>query len=153
MSRQKQAGTREETRVVDWLRGKGWLDPSPHPQWPRRIENHGGRDMADVLWCPGVVVEVKHRRTSTSNAGLGQPGARELAGWMNELAVEVENSRSTLGWLIVKRSGTTDVSQWWAYIPMDDLAYLLDGDVETAGTEPACMTVAATMLPRMRDCT
>lgn len=135
MSKNGAVGTREETRVVNWLQAHGWGDA-------RRIEKHGSKDNGDVLWTSRVIVEVKHRRTSTSNAGLGQPGTAELAGWMAELEAERKNADADFGWLIVKRSGTTDVGQWWAYIRLRDLVGLSESALVDVGSAPVCMTVA-----------
>lgn len=137
MSRQKQSGTQAETQVVKWLQAHGWADAE-------RLALSGATDKGDVKWVKGVIIEVKHRRTTTSNAGLGQPGHLELAGWMGELEAERKNANADRAWLIVKRSGTTDVGQWWAYTPMHQLAGLwgvaLDVDVAHA---PVCMTVSS----------
>lgn len=139
VSAQKQAGTREETRVVDWLKDHGW------PR-ARRIAPGGTSDKGDIEWTTGVIVEVKHRRTTTSNAGLGQPGHLELEAWMTELDVEILHADARYGWLIVKRSGTTDVGQYWAYIRLGDLAYMLsgaDGLRHSVADAVICMTVDA----------
>lgn len=108
MTKQKAVGTSAETALVNWLHLNGYPEA-------RRIALAGRGDRGDVEICPGVVAEVKSRRPTTSNAGVGQPGKAELLSWMHELAAECENGGYPHGWLIVKRTGTTKVNEWWAY--------------------------------------
>ena len=118
-SRSKQAGTATESAVVKWARAHGF------PQ-ARREVLHGSSDQGDVMLCdtPKVIVEVKHRRTSNGNAAVGQPGEKELDGWLRETHAEMLNSKATYGLLVVKRSRTTDVGQWWCYMRIIDFAAL-----------------------------
>lgn len=121
MSLQKQAGTSAESAVVKYLHDHG------HPE-ARRLVLAGSADQGDVWVTHGVIAEVKHRRTTTSNAGVGQPGKAELAKWMAEAETERINARADIAVLIVKRSGTTNVGDWWAYLPLWAVGDLLDVD-------------------------
>ena len=137
MTIQKQAGTAAETAFVRYALANGFLTA-------RRETLFGSGDRGDVRLAESVIVELKHRRTTTGNAALGQPGAKELAGWMAETERERINAGATYAALVVKRAGTTDVGQWWCYIPMWQLAHLwgFHPDLSNGRSQsPICMTV------------
>lgn len=107
MNKPKAIGTAAETAVVRWLKTSGF------PGADRRTLQ-GSNDRGDILVCPGFIIEVKVRGRASS-AALGQPGPAQLEGWMAELETEMSNAQAKHGFLIVKRKGTTDPGQWWAY--------------------------------------
>lgn len=95
MTASRRKGTDAESRVVAWLRERGWV----HAE---RRALAGARDRGDVAGLVGVVVEVKAERAWT-------PG-----GYLAELAAEVVNDGAEVGVVVVKRRGTTDVGRWYA---------------------------------------
>jgi hypothetical protein len=99
MSKQKQKGTAAETAVVNWLKEQG----RKHVE--RRSLN-GSSDRGDVAGLPGVVIEVKNHK------------AMKLSEWLSELEVEMHNDKADTGVVIHKKSGTTNVGNWYATMPV-----------------------------------
>lgn len=106
MSRSKQKGTAAETAVARWLQDNGW----PHAE--RRTLN-GVRDRGDITGIIGVCWEIKNQRE------------HKLAQWVKELAEEKTNDGADHGILVVKKVGTTNPADWYAVMPLGDLARLL----------------------------
>lgn len=49
----------------------------------------------------------------------------DLAGWLNELDIEVSNAGSTVGAVIHKKRGTADGAEQYATLPLGMLVQLL----------------------------
>ncbi len=113
----KQKGTAAESAVVRHVQVNGF----PHAY---RNALTGSKDHGDVTLCPGVIVEVKSHAGGPST---GQPTPGVLAEWMRQTDVERAHARADFGVLVVKRSGTTDPSRWFAYVPFNAVAELLTG--------------------------
>lgn len=96
----KAKGRTAENLVVEFLRT--W--------WPmaERRRLAGIHDRGDVAGVPNTVVEVK------SGAKI------ELGTWMRELDVEVANDHAEHGVLVIKPRGTTDASQFYAVVRLDE---------------------------------
>ncbi len=86
-NKSKQKGTAWETAVVRWL-----------GQWFPHVERRtltGSADKGDIAGIVGVVIECKNA------------AAIDLAKWSRELDAEIHNANADLGFLIIKRRGTT----------------------------------------------
>lgn len=150
MTRSKAIGTRDETAVVKWLHAKGF-------DKARRYAPQGQNDKGDVEVCEGFILEVKHRNPRNSNSSLGQPGEKELLGWLWELDAEMNNYYQetevpVFGALVVKRKGTTSPGNWWAYVftrDVVDIHYLARTEV---GPMSWLCTTADQMLAVARGC-
>jgi len=135
MNKPKAKGTAAETAVVKYMRLNGFGGADRQPL-------RGNRDAGDILLTAGVVIEVKAHKS----AGTGQPGYTQLAAWMGQAATEQYNAGALMCPLIVKRTGTTDVGSWFAYLSLGKLCLLVGGTVELDNpprTAPVCMSVAA----------
>lgn len=133
MNKPKAKGTAAETAVVKYVRLNGFGGADRQPL-------RGNRDAGDILLCPGIVLEIKAHKS----AGAGQSGAAQLAAWMSQAAAERYNAGAALCPLIVKRTGTTNVAQWWAYLPFQDISDLMGATAHLSfppATAPICMTV------------
>lgn len=106
MSASRRKGTAWETAIVDWLRGRGF----PHAE---RRALRGGRDAGDVTGVPGLCVEAKNAKTIT------------LAGWVDELAAEVDNANADIGVLWIKRRGRASAGDGYVVMTPDHLVVLL----------------------------
>lgn len=106
MSKQKQKGTAAETAVVKYLRDHGF------PYAERRALT-GNYDQGDITGCGPVVFEVKNHKTL------------DLAGWIKELIVEVENATAISGCVVAKKRGTTNPGDWYAVLPFGWFVELL----------------------------
>jgi Holliday junction resolvase len=107
MSKSKQKGTSAETSVVRWL----------HSQGRKAVERralHGTADRGDIAGIPSVVIEVKNHKTM------------KLSEWVKELEVEMGNDQAETGVVIHKKSGTTDVGEWYATMPVKVWYELID---------------------------
>ena len=101
----KQKGTAWESAVVAYLNDHGF------PYAERRALS-GSSDRGDVAGIPGVVIECKAERQIT------------LAGYMDEVAVEITNAGASVGVAIVKRRNR-GVSDGYAVMTVATLAALL----------------------------
>jgi hypothetical protein len=79
---------------VEFLKAHGW----PHVE---RRALAGAKDRGDIAGLPGIVCEVKNAKTIT------------LGTWLAELLTEIDNDGADLGWLIVKKRGTTNPADWY----------------------------------------
>lgn len=94
----KRKGTAAENAVVKWLRSVGF----PHAE---RVRAGWTDDRGDIDGLPGVTIEVKNEKRI------------DLAGYMGELEVEMDNGKADTGVVIVKRRGIADPGQWYAVMP------------------------------------
>ena len=101
----KAKGTAWETAVVGYLRDNGF-------PWAERRALNGATDKGDVSGIPGVVIEAKAERQIS------------LAGYMDEVAIEVANANASVGVAVVKRQNRS-VDQGYAVMTLATLAALL----------------------------
>ena len=94
----KQKGSKAERDVVKYLVEHGYKYAD------RRLAGDTF-DKGDISGINGVCFEVKNRQKM------------DLAGWIEELKVEIVNSKSTTGVVVHKRKGKTDVGEWYATMP------------------------------------
>jgi hypothetical protein len=105
-SPQKRKGSSAELAVAKWLNKLGWTQAE-------RSRAGWTDDRGDIDGMPGVCIEVKNEKRI------------DLPGYLRELAVEMENAKAWTGTVIVKRRGSTDVSDWYAVMPASVWAKLL----------------------------
>jgi len=92
---QRRKGNGYERDLVAWLRDHG------RPHIERRLAGGPG-DRGDLTGWPGVVVEAKNHRQL------------DLAGWVDQLEVEIEAANAMTGVVVVKRRLVTDVGKHYA---------------------------------------
>ena len=102
----KQKGTAAETAVVKYLRKAGVSKAE-------RRALQGSLDKGDISGIDDVVLEVKDHKKM------------DLAGWVDELEVEISNADAITGAVIHKRKGTTEVADWYATMPVYLYLWLL----------------------------
>lgn len=102
MSAAKAKGTRFESAIVDFLRGRGF----PHAE--RRALN-GTKDRGDISGIPGVVIEAKSQ------------ARHSLAEWLEEAEVERDNANARIGAVWFKRRGFTSPGR--GYVLMDGATF------------------------------
>ena len=95
----KTKGTAAETLVVTYLHANGFYNAE-------RRALAGNLDKGDIAGIPDFCGEVKACKTF------------DLAGWCDELAVEMRNSNARYGTVIAKRRGTLDVGRWYSIQPL-----------------------------------
>jgi hypothetical protein len=106
MSRQKAKGTRWESRIVDYLRERGW----PHAE--RRTLN-GSKDQGDISGIIGVVIEAKDQ------------ARHSLAEWLDEANVERDNASADLGVVWAHRRGKSSPRDGYVVMDGDTFTWLL----------------------------
>lgn len=99
----KNKGDAYERAVVRYLQERGI-----HVTRAKR-----GNPTGDVLGIDGLTIECKNQRSY------------DIAGWIKQMQASKELSESRLGVVIAKRRGTTDVSQHYAILTVEDLVTLL----------------------------
>jgi len=97
-SPQKRKGHAAELAVVKWLRLQGWF----HAE---RVQAGTHKDRGDVDGLPGVVIEVKDRKSHSWHE------------YFNQLRRQIVNDKAWTGVIIAKRPGVTDVNEWMAVMP------------------------------------
>tara|TARA_R110000803_G_scaffold56935_4_gene114565 strand:- start:616 stop:1062 length:447 start_codon:yes stop_codon:yes gene_type:complete len=102
----KAKGRATENQAVDWLRENGY----PYAERRRLV---GSEDQGDVTGMPGICVEVK-------SAAAWKP-----VQWLRETRVEMENSRSAVGFVMARPKGGTNVNDWVIMMHPDTLLSLL----------------------------
>lgn len=107
MSKQRQKGTAAETAVVNYLKDNGF------PHATRIGSIHGSNDKGDIGGCGPLVLEIKNHKSF------------DLAGWLDELEVEMGNAGVDSGAVIAKKRGTTQVGEWYAILPVSVLVNIL----------------------------
>lgn len=107
MSKQKQKGTLAETAIVNYLK-------SFFPKVERRTLN-GQYDKGDIAGIEDFVIEVKNQKTY------------KIPEWMSETDQERINAGESFGLLIIKpnKIGVTQVSKWWAVMPLEQVVDLI----------------------------
>lgn len=127
-------GKEQERRIVRWCRDHGF------PKADRVVRTGAGRDYAhrpdegDVWLAPGVIAQSKRM----SPVGRAE---RAVPQWMRETEAQGLAAHADVALLIVRREGTTDVGEWWAFLHLGTLIDLVDGR-GIWGSESVRMTVA-----------
>jgi hypothetical protein len=103
----KQRGTAFEAALVNYLHRRG------HPHIERRTLS-GAHDRGDIAGVASTVIEAKACRTIT------------LSEWVNEAQDEARNANASIGIVVAKRRGTSDVGQAYAVLPFAQLVTLLE---------------------------
>lgn len=103
----KRKGSEAERDVVKYLRRRGWSSAE------RAYGAGRPDDVGDISGLEGVCIEVKNQKQIN------------LAGWVEELIVEMRNARAETGAVVHKRRGKSSVAEWYATMPVSDWVDLL----------------------------
>lgn len=95
----KRKGSAWELAIAKFLVAQGWK----HAE--RRVAG-STLDKGDIYGIIGCVIEAKNEKRI------------DLAGYLKELEVEMKNAKADTGVVMVKKKGTTDVSQSYAVMPI-----------------------------------
>lgn len=94
----KAKGAGAERGTVDWLKDNGF------PYADRRLAG-ATLDKGDISGIPGVTFEIKNH------------AKMDLAGWIEELKVEMANDNAWTGVVLHKRKGKASPADWYATMP------------------------------------
>jgi hypothetical protein len=101
-------GKDTEQAVARWLRGNGFAGAERLVRTGYRVATRESADEGDITGTPGITWQVKSLRPHT-RAELAVPT------WLNETEAQRKAAGSELGFLVVRRWGTTDVGRWWVF--------------------------------------
>lgn len=115
-SASKAKGSSFEREVVMYLRDNGF-------PFAERALAGATDDIGDIIGTPNCVWECKNHKRM------------DLAGWMNELDIEIANQvnryktngPAVVGAVVHKKRGTTSAGQYYATMPLSQYVYLLKG--------------------------
>ena len=102
----KNKGSGFEREIVQYLREQGWTGAE-------RTRAGWQDDRGDIDGVIGVTLECKNQKAMT------------LAGWIDELIVEMANANNTMGAVVHKRKGVTDAGNYYASLPLKTFVQLL----------------------------
>ena len=134
MPNSQRVGKDQERAIVNHARANGF------PGADRIIRTGAGKDYAvradqgDIWLCPGVIVQSK-RLSPVSRM------ERCIKQWQAETNAQRIAAGAAFGVLIVRREGTTDVGDWWAWLTLTDLHILMESNLSLTGV-PVRLTVA-----------
>lgn len=138
---QQDVGKDTERRVAAYFRERGLAGVERAVRTGFRAGGRSVDDVGDLTGIPGVCVQVKSLRPATR--------AEFMTGrWLAETEQQRAASGASLGLLVVRRWGTTDVGRWWCFLHLRDLYGMADGysgqllqDLDLAGV-PVRMQLA-----------
>jgi hypothetical protein len=102
-----------------WLRDNGYPVCKRTVRTGYRAVTHELADQGDLDLCPGLIAQVKSLRPANR-------AERAVPDWMDEVEVQRKASQADVALLVVRREGTADVGEWWAWMPLFVLAHLSD---------------------------
>jgi hypothetical protein len=105
-SASKNKGSSFEREIVQYLREQGWTGAE-------RTRAGWQDDRGDIDGVIGVTFECKNQK------------AMDLAGWVNELVIEMQHGNNHVGAVVHKRRGVTDASDYYATLPLSVFITLL----------------------------
>ncbi|MBI1758004.1 MAG: hypothetical protein HYR62_02030 [Actinobacteria bacterium] len=132
-------GKATERAVAAWWRTHGFPGAERIIRTGWRTRDRSAEDAGDLDLCPGVIAQVK---------SLQPPARAERAvpEWMAETERQRVVAGAAIGLLIVRRPGTADVGEWFAWLPARTAAALVDLSWPTAVADapnpPLRLTVA-----------
>ena len=111
----RRRGLVTEQAICRWFRGNGF----PHAE---RVVRTGYRtperalpDAGDIALSPGVLVAAKSLRPVNR-------AERAVPGWLAETEAQRQSAGADVALLVVRRDGTADVGEWWAFVDAFEFA-------------------------------
>jgi hypothetical protein len=134
-------GKDTERMVAGWLRTNGWPGCERRVKTGYRVTGREDPDQGDLTGCPGITWQVKSLRPATRME-------QAVPAWLAQAEAQRIASGSDLGFLVVRRWGTTDVGRWWAFSSARQLFTLIGGQPTDLGDDigrliPVRMDMAA----------
>jgi hypothetical protein len=130
MANSQDVGKDTERMVAAYLRGRGLAGVERAVRTGFRSVNRAVADAGDLTGIPGVCVQVKSLRTRDPRHKTVDPTAgaeRSVRKWLAETELQRQASGASVGLLVVRRWGTTDVGRWWCFLCVRDLFGMADG--------------------------
>lgn len=113
-------GKDTERLVARYFRQVGFAGAERRVATGYRTAQRISADHGDLTGLPGLCVQVKSLRPATR-------AETQTRFWLAELEQQRQASGASVGLLIVRRWGTTDVGRWWCFLMARDLFGMADG--------------------------
>jgi hypothetical protein len=107
-----------EQMTVRWFRDNGFPHAERTVRTGYRVATRELADAGDLGLCPGAIVAVKSLRPVNR-------AERAVPGWLAETEAQRVAASAEVALLVVRRDGTADVGEWWAWLTMHTLGELL----------------------------
>jgi hypothetical protein len=104
-----------ERIVVRWMRQNGFPGADRTRRMGFRTVLRTVEDEGDIGMAPGLLCQVKSLRPVNRME-------RAVGGWLLETELQRRAAGAYAALLVVRRDGTADVGEWWAWLPL----YMLD---------------------------
>ena len=117
-------GKDTELRAARYLRSRGLAGVERAVRTGFRTTERSVADAGDLTGWPGVCIQVKSLRPANA-------AERQTRTWLAELESPRQQSGASIGLLIVRRWGTTDVGEWWCFLTTWDLMGMAEARLRT----------------------
>jgi hypothetical protein len=104
-------------------------------------------DLGDIKGVPGLCIQVKN----LDKTARGNLSGAALAAVMVETEAQRMASGEAIGLLVEKRPNNADVGSWWAHLPANVFAALVDGQDPWTGARAGHTFVVRTELRNIID--
>lgn len=119
-ARSLNVGKDTERAVAGYLRGCGMAGVERAVRTGYRAGGRQLADAGDLTGLPGVCVQVKSLRPATE-------AERMVPLWLRETDQQRTAAGASVGLLVVRRWGTTNVGRWWCFLLLPELFGMADG--------------------------
>ena len=116
----RRRGAETERMIVRWAREHGYPGAERTVRTGYRTVERTLADEGDIALCPGLIGQSKALRPANA-------AERAVPGWLAETEAQRTAAGAAVGLLIVRRDGTADVGEWWAWLYLHDLLETASG--------------------------
>lgn len=135
-------GKETEQAAARWFRANGFDGCERVVRTGYRQANREMPDGGDLDLSPGAIAQVKSLRPATRME-------REIPAWMSQTEQQRRAARADIALLVVRREHTSDVGEWWAWLPLIAAEYLRGSGDGHRYTDPATWTGTDTLPLRL----
>ena len=133
-------GKLTERLAARWFREHGFPGAERIVRTGYAAADRTAEDEGDIGLCPGAIVQVKALRPANR-------AERAVPTWLVQTEVQRVAAGAEIALLVVRRDGTADVGEWWAWLrttvvvlPLDPLVGTVD--LHAAAAVPIRLQVA-----------
>lgn len=124
---ERRVGVETERLVAAYLRSRGLAGVERTVATGYRTGDRSRADQGDLLGIPGVCVQVKSLRDRRAGRDPNAPAELAVPAWLAETELQRQAAGATIGVLVVRRWGASDVGRWWSFLYARDLFGMADG--------------------------
>lgn len=128
-------GKATDQAIARWARSNGFPGAERIVRTGYRVADRESPDGGDQWWAPGLLVQSKSLRPANRME-------RAVPGWLAETEAQRLAAGAEVALLVVRRDGTADVGEWWAFFEAYRLECLwAGGKWSYGGRHPVRMLV------------